>query len=154
MFTPATYTEGLRRDGERRAHLRRLFALAILLLLAAMASPPVHTNSEQASGAVSVSGMQAKVQVKIIQMNDQMPMYQPSHLVITSGQMVQWHNNGQVSHSLVDDARQAAKPEDSLLPRVLTPSAPGISCQAVHSSIFSLSPGAIAIFARHTNWME
>lgn len=126
MFTPVTYTDGLFRDGERRRrHLRKLLALPILLLLAAMPLPPAHTNSEPSAGALSLSGMQAKVQVKIIQMNDQMPMYQPSHLVITSGQMVQWRNNGQVSHSVVDDARQAAKPEDSLLPRGTHPFSSG-----------------------------
>jgi plastocyanin len=55
--------------------------------------------------------------VKIIQMNDYMPMYRPDRTVITAGQTVEWRNDGQVSHSVVDNAREAAKPDDSLLPR-------------------------------------
>ncbi|HUN59114.1 MAG TPA: plastocyanin/azurin family copper-binding protein [Candidatus Binataceae bacterium] len=54
--------------------------------------------------------------VKVIQMNDDMPMYQPDSIVITAGQTVEWHNNGQVSHSVVDDAKRAARPDDSLIP--------------------------------------
>ena len=59
--------------------------------------------------------------VKIVQMNDDMPMYQPDSIVITAGQTVEWHNNGQVSHSVVDDATRAAKPDDALIPSGVSP---------------------------------
>lgn len=54
--------------------------------------------------------------VRIVQMNDDMPMYQPNNIVIIAGQTVEWHNNGQVSHSVVDDASRASKPDDALVP--------------------------------------
>ena len=53
---------------------------------------------------------------KIVEMNDEDPEYEPSSIVITAGQTVEWHNNGQVSHSVVDDAKRVAKPEDALIP--------------------------------------
>jgi plastocyanin len=82
-----------------------------------VAYPQATTNAIQASvappGKTAVPG---PAPVKIIQMNDEMPMYQPNSIVISAGQTVEWHNNGQVSHSVVDDAKRAAKPQDSLLP--------------------------------------
>ena len=92
-------------------------ALLILPMLATAAYPQATADAVQASvaspGAMSAPG---PAPVKIIQMNDDMPMYQPNTIVITAGQTVEWHNNGQVSHSVVDDAKRAAKPEDALLP--------------------------------------
>lgn len=93
-------------------------ALLILLTLSATAYPQTPADSIQASIAPPGPAVQPpSAPVKIIQMNDEMPMYQPNNIVIVAGQTVEWHNNGQVSHSIVDDAARAAKPEDALIPR-------------------------------------
>jgi plastocyanin len=51
-----------------------------------------------------------------IKMGDDEPMYQPSSLIIETGQTVEWKNYGAVSHSVNDDPRKAQKPDDALLP--------------------------------------
>jgi plastocyanin len=84
--------------------------------------------------------------VKIVQMNDDTPMYQPNSIVITAGQTVEWHNNGQVSHSIVDDAKRAAKPEDSLIPNgVDTFSSGGIMPGGTYRHTFTV-PGRYRYF--------
>jgi plastocyanin len=52
----------------------------------------------------------------IVQMRDDAPMYQPTHVIIRAGQTVEWVNAGDVSHSVVDDPAKADKPDDALLP--------------------------------------
>jgi plastocyanin len=89
----------------------------LLLPLATAAYPQATTDGRQASIAPPASIASPGSAVRIVQMNDDMPMYQPDSIVITAGQTVEWHNNGQVSHSVVDDAKRAAKPDDALIPR-------------------------------------
>lgn len=90
---------------------------ALLILLSSAAHAQVKADAIQASIGPPASMAQPEpAPVKIIQMNDDMPMYQPNSIVITAGQTVEWHNHGQVSHSVVDDAARAAKPDDALLP--------------------------------------
>jgi plastocyanin len=119
---------------------------------------PERSSAEQAQAqlaSLSVQGLleppDATVQsspapVKIIQMNDEMPMYQPNSIAITAGQTVEWHNNGQVSHSVVDDAKRAAKPEDSLIPNgVDTFSSGGIMPGGTYRHTFTV-PGRYRYF--------
>jgi len=91
-----------------------------------LAKPPPSPHSEhetqarslEASVAPPASSVESPLAaVRIIQMNDEMPMYKPSNIVIVAGQTVKWHNNGEVSHSVVDEAARAANPEDALIPR-------------------------------------
>ncbi|MGA2410026.1 MAG: plastocyanin/azurin family copper-binding protein [Candidatus Binataceae bacterium] len=99
-------------------YIRAISALLIVLASSATAYPQSPANSIQASIAPPGGAVQQpQTPVKIIEMNDEMPMYQPDSIVIVAGQTVEWHNNGQVSHSVVDDATRAAKPEDALIPR-------------------------------------
>jgi plastocyanin len=92
-------------------------ALLFLLLLPARAYPQTAADGVQASiAAPGSSTLSESEPVKIVQMNDEDPEYDPRSIVITAGQTVEWHNNGQVSHSVVDDAKRAAKPDDALIP--------------------------------------
>jgi plastocyanin len=52
----------------------------------------------------------------IIQMNDELPMYEPSHLTIKAGETVEWKNNGIVDHSASDNALKADDKADAALP--------------------------------------
>jgi plastocyanin len=93
-------------------------AIATLLILAPPAAySQTKADSVQASIEPTAPGVESPAApVRIVQMNDDQPMYQPSSIVITAGQTVEWHNNGQVIHSVVDDARRALRPDDALLP--------------------------------------
>jgi plastocyanin len=91
--------------------------LLILLTLATAAYPQAPPDYIQASISPPASIASPVPQpAKIVEMNDEDPEYEPSSIVITAGQTVEWHNNGQVSHSVVDDAKRAAKPDDALIP--------------------------------------
>jgi plastocyanin len=54
-------------------------------------------------------------------MNDDDPMYRPRSIQITAGEAVEWENDGQVSHSVIDDPARADKPADALLPAGVKP---------------------------------
>jgi plastocyanin len=94
-----------------------VFSTLLILLISSVTANPQSPSSTQASIAPPGPAVEPQsAPVRIIQMSDEMPMYNPSNIVITAGQTVEWHNNGQVSHSVVDEAAKAAKPEDALLP--------------------------------------
>jgi plastocyanin len=59
--------------------------------------------------------------IQIVKMNDDEPMYSPSTVNISTGQTIEWENDGQVSHSVVDDPTRANQPADALLPAGVTP---------------------------------
>jgi plastocyanin len=96
---------------------RAIPALVILIPLAAYAQAKTDTIEASIAGPASMAHPEPEPgPVRIVQMNDDMPMYQPNNIVIIAGQTVEWHNNGQVSHSVVDDASRASKPDDALVP--------------------------------------
>jgi len=85
---------------------------------AANANPPdapavVRAASEDDSAPITaeINGPTA-----VIEMNDDSPMYRPNSIMIRAGQTVEWHNSGEVSHSVVDDPTKADKPDDVALP--------------------------------------
>jgi plastocyanin len=93
-------------------------SLFVLPFAAANATPPddpalVRAASESAAAPISaeINGPST-----IIEMSDDSPMYRPNSVVIRAGQTVEWHNSGEVSHSVVDDPSKADKPEDVALP--------------------------------------
>jgi plastocyanin len=59
--------------------------------------------------------------VQIVKMNDDDPMYRPTSIQITTGQTVEWENDGQVSHSVTDDPGRAQNLADVLLPAEVRP---------------------------------
>ena len=59
--------------------------------------------------------------IQIVKMNDDEPMYSPSSVNISAGQTIEWENDGQVSHSVIDDPTRANQPADALLPAGVTP---------------------------------
>jgi plastocyanin len=128
-------------------HLFCAIPALLFLLLPTTASPQTTVDGVQASiappGSMASPG---SAPVKIVQMNDDAPMYDPSNIVITAGQTVEWHNNGQVSHSVVDDAKRAAKPDDSLIPNgVDTFSSGGIMPGGTYKHTFKV-PGRYRYF--------
>jgi len=74
-------------------------------------TPPHFTPSDLGSAAP----------IQIVKMNDDEPMYRPSTIEIGAGQTVEWENDGQVSHSVVDDPARANQPADALLPASVLP---------------------------------
>jgi plastocyanin len=54
-------------------------------------------------------------------MSDDVPMYRPGSIRIIAGQTVEWQNDGQVSHSAIDDPVRANQPGDALLPVGVAP---------------------------------
>ena len=99
---------------------------ALLILFSSVAYSQTATDAIRASIAPTTPPtQQGPPPVKIIEMNDDMPMYQPNSIFITAGQTVEWHNSGQVSHSVVDDASRAKKPDDALLPAGAKPFSSG-----------------------------
>jgi plastocyanin len=96
-------------------------ALAILPMIPAIAhgQPPNESASIEAPPPISaeIAGEPAVT----IKMSDDDPMYDPPRIVIQSGQMVEWKNSGDVSHSVTDDPTKAMKAEDALLPRDAKP---------------------------------
>jgi plastocyanin len=106
------------------ASLRSHALIAVILLLATLfasradANPPEVPALMRATSGDSTASIPPEVTgpTAIVKMSDDMPMYQPSSLMIRAGQTVEWVNTGQVSHSVVDDPAKAGKSEDVLLP--------------------------------------
>jgi plastocyanin len=96
-------------------------ALAILPMTyaTAAAQPPVQSASAEANEPIQAD--LAGEPAATIKMSDNDPMYEPPNLVVQVGQIVEWKNSGDVSHSVTDDPTKALKPEDSLLPHNAKP---------------------------------
>ncbi|MGH8014425.1 MAG: cupredoxin domain-containing protein [Candidatus Binataceae bacterium] len=77
-------------------------------------TPPSNPNQAQPASS-------RKMPSVIVEMNDELPMYEPSHLTITTGDTVEWKNNGIVDHSASDNAQKADNKSDAKLPAGATP---------------------------------
>jgi plastocyanin len=99
-----------------------LFATLLLIPLYAAANPSGEASASVAE-VTSASGSESSsaAPIWIVKMNDDDPMYRPSTVEISSGQTVEWENDGQVSHSVTDDPARADKPADALLPAGVKP---------------------------------
>jgi plastocyanin len=80
------------------------------------ASQPRIARSGSAAAPFTPSDTRSAAPIQIVKMNDDDPMYRPSSIQITAGETVEWENDGQVSHSVIDDPARADKPTDALLP--------------------------------------
>ncbi|MBV8774335.1 MAG: hypothetical protein JO166_18680 [Deltaproteobacteria bacterium] len=92
-----------------------LFATLCLIPLYAAAN-----SSGAESGKITPESSLASTgaaPIWIVKMNDDDPMYQPGSIQITTGETVEWENDGQVSHSVIDDPARADRPADALLPQ-------------------------------------
>ena len=99
-----------------------LFATLCLIPLCAAANPSGEAPAATAKFTPgSYSAGTTAAPVWIVKMNDDDPMYQPSSVRITTGETVEWENDGQVSHSVTDDPARADKPADALLPSGVKP---------------------------------
>lgn len=72
-------------------------------------------------GRSTPSDVRSAAPIQIVRMSDDDPMYRPSRIQISTGQTVEWQNDGQVSHSVTDDPARANKPGDALLPLGVPP---------------------------------
>jgi plastocyanin len=63
--------------------------------------------------------------LKIVKMNDDDPMYEPTSIHIVSGQTIEWKNAGDVSHSVSDDPELADDPLDAVRPAGVKPFSSG-----------------------------
>src|SRR5271170_8407342 len=90
-----------------------------MIPVAAEGQPPDQSASVEAPPPMSaeIAGEPAIT----IKMSDDDPMYDPPRVVIQSGQIVEWKNSGDVSHSVTDDPTKAMKAEDALLPQYARP---------------------------------
>ncbi|MGH7985612.1 MAG: cupredoxin domain-containing protein [Candidatus Binataceae bacterium] len=79
-----------------------------------LAQPPSNTNQGQPKSS-------SKPPSVVVEMNDELPMYEPSHLVIATGDTVEWKNNGIVDHSASDNVQKADSKSDAELPAGATP---------------------------------
>jgi plastocyanin len=116
---------GVRASPWRLALAIVVVALVHLCTASAYANPPADAPDagDGAAGAVIPARVQGPTAV--IRMNDDMPMYQPNTVVIEAGQTLEWLNNGEVSHSVVDDPSKANTPDDAALPPGAKPFASG-----------------------------
>jgi plastocyanin len=87
--------------------------------------PPRVAESRPAVAPVTPSEVRSAAPIQIVRMSDDDPMYRPTSIQISAGQTVQWENDGQVSHSVTDDAARADNPRDALLPSGVTPFSSG-----------------------------
>jgi plastocyanin len=74
------------------------------------------STSSDLGSAAPISELSSAAPIQIVKMNDDDPMYRPSAIEINAGQTVEWENDGQVSHSVIDDPARANQPTDALLP--------------------------------------
>ncbi|MBF6568367.1 MAG: hypothetical protein IVW54_05765 [Candidatus Binataceae bacterium] len=104
-----------------RASLRRCACSAAIVTLialgtaAARAAPHASAAIGEGASAAALTAPSGPAAMTV-QMNDDTPMYQPNRVVIETGQTLVWLNDGEVSHSVVDDPAKADTPEDALLP--------------------------------------
>jgi len=93
------------------------------VIVQALSTPPVRrvARSRPAPPHFTPSDLRSAAPIQIVKMNDDEPMYQPSTIEIGAGQTVEWENDGQVSHSVVDDPARANQPADALLPAGVMP---------------------------------
>jgi plastocyanin len=104
-----------------------LFATALAILPMTPATAVAQSSLQSASVAAGSAGEEpipadvAGEPAATIKMSDNDPMYEPPNLVVQAGQIVEWKNEGDVSHSVTDDPTKALKPEDSLLPHDAKP---------------------------------
>lgn len=121
MLKIATNSEG---GPGVRASLLGLALLAGTSLFVPLFATAANANPLDASGVVRAATERDSAPIPaeingptaVIEMNDDSPMYRPNSIVIRAGQTVEWHNSGEVSHSVVDDPSKADKPDDVALP--------------------------------------
>jgi plastocyanin len=77
---------------------------------------PRHEQLAASSPRVPSFKNEPAAPLKVVKMRDADPMYQPSSIQIVSGQTVEWKNEGQVSHSVSDDAARAGNATDARRP--------------------------------------
>jgi plastocyanin len=94
-----------------------LFGVALFVIpvipvnTVADSSAPVREQHAENTPSLGVSGL-----VTVVKMSDNDPMYNPSSLVIRAGQTIEWKNDGDVSHSVTDDPKNAENRDDVDLP--------------------------------------
>ncbi len=88
---------------------------------APVSSPSRIAKSNPVAAPVTPSGVGSAAPIRVVRMSDDDPMYRPSAIQIDAGQTIEWQNDGQVSHSVIDDPARANKPGDSLLPAGVKP---------------------------------
>jgi plastocyanin len=98
----------------------RMIGEVIVQLQSAPESRQV-AKSRPAATHLTVTDQHSGPPIQIVKMNDDEPMYSPSTVNISAGQTIEWENDGQVSHSVVDDPARANQPADALLPAGVTP---------------------------------
>jgi len=93
------------------------------IIVQPQSAPPVRrvARSNPSAPRFTPSDASSAAPIQIVRMNDDEPMYQPSTINIIAGQTVEWENDGQVSHSVIDDPARANQPADALLPAGVTP---------------------------------
>jgi plastocyanin len=102
-----------------------LFATLLLIPLYAAAKPASTASVTSAEVTPASLDNTGAAPVWIVKMNDDDPMYRPNSIRIIVGQTVEWENDGQVSHSVVDDPARANQPADALLPAGVEPFSSG-----------------------------
>jgi plastocyanin len=92
------------------------------IIVQPQSAPPLRRVARSSSSAprFTPSDASSAAPIQIVRMNDDEPMYRPSTIDITAGQTVEWENDGQVSHSVIDDPARANQPTDALLPAGVT----------------------------------
>jgi plastocyanin len=101
--------------------LAGLLATLLMIPIWAEANPSGVPSATMADVRPAVASPAMSMGIPVIKMNDDDPMYQPNSIRIVAGQTVEWQNDGQVSHSVTDDASRATNPVDALLPQGVKP---------------------------------
>jgi len=90
-------------------------------VIVAPAAPPPQQQLAKSSRRTLPSSRGSGVPLRVVEMHDDEPMYQPNSIHIVSGQTIEWRNEGQVSHSVSDDPAGAENPVDAMRPPGVRP---------------------------------
>ena len=79
-------------------------------------APLPHKELAKLARVFPYSSRGSRSSIRVVKMHDDEPMYQPNTIQIVAGDTIEWENDGQVSHSVSDDATRAWQAVDALHP--------------------------------------